>query len=207
MLALPELAHKVQAAQDRERAWLHDEFGDELREAADQLDKDHRQQDKPAFVPPSTSRDREFAPEQPPAVFDAPPMPLQPQETTSEPRDTNRGMGINNHVYDVLTDSMLKDIDNLNDNDLTLHENISKNLSRNSVYMHQHLPPDNISDGNTLLNIMRRANLIGPPHVTESYSSPKYISLARRIRLRPGSALVLTTADDDDGTPWDFNNS
>ena len=73
MLKVPEVAHKVQAAEDRERAWLEKEFGDELKQAAEQLDRD-REQDKQEslIIPPSSTLDREFAPEEPPPVFDVP---------------------------------------------------------------------------------------------------------------------------------------
>ena len=56
-----------------------------------------------------------------------------------------------------------------------------------------------------LINIMRDANAMGAPHVTEVFSPPRVASLAKRFELRPGCALDLTTTDDEDGQPWDFS--
>ena len=43
-------------------------------------------------------------------------------------------------------------------------------------------------------------------HVTEVYSPPRVTSMAQKLGLIPGMALDLTTTDDDDGKPWDFND-
>ena len=43
-------------------------------------------------------------------------------------------------------------------------------------------------------------------HVSEMYSPPRVTSMASKMGLIPGMALDLTTVDEDDGKPWDFND-
>ena len=63
-----------------------------------------------------------------------------------------------------------------------------------------------LSDDSQLLALMRAANQIGHPHVSEVYSPPRVTSLAHRFGLRPGMALNLTTIDEN-GVPWDLSFS
>ena len=56
-----------------------------------------------------------------------------------------------------------------------------------------------------LINIVRDANLLGSPHVSELYSPPRIISFAQLVGLRPGMAFDLTMLDEDDGLRWDVD--
>ena len=44
-----------------------------------------------------------------------------------------------------------------------------------------------------------------PFHVTEIYSPPRVVKMAKKMGLVPGLSLDLTTIDEDDGQPWDFS--
>ena len=140
LLKVPELAHKVQAAEDRERAWLDKEFGDELQRAADDIDNEHKHAD-PQFVPPPTSRDREFAREEPPPVFTAPPPAPAPEQHTNITDDMDEHMDINAHIYEKLNDHMMHEINSIDDNDNDLSTKLTDIIDRYSMYVYQMLPP------------------------------------------------------------------
>ena len=64
--------------------------------------------------------------------------------------------------------------------------------------------PPKLSDQNQPIGIMRDANKLGSPHATDVYSAPRVASMAKRVGLRVGCALDLTTFDVDGNTPWNF---
>ena len=70
-------------------------------------------------------------------------------------------------------------------------------------YVWQYLPPAPVEDDHLLLAMLRDANNIGHPNVSEIYSPPRVTSLAKSFGLRAGCALDLSVVDEDDGMPWD----
>ena len=88
MLTIAEMAHKVQAAQDRERVWLEKEFGDEPREAAEQ----HVQED----------------------VLDGPPEPMSAEEGI-DARDTSFLYPEHDDCHDTANDMDTNDNEHNND--------------------------------------------------------------------------------------------
>ena len=45
----------------------------------------------------------------------------------------------------------------------------------------------------------------GKNHVSEAYSPPRMIKMAKKLGLKPGFAYDLTQVDEDDGEPWDLS--
>ncbi len=43
-------------------------------------------------------------------------------------------------------------------------------------------------------------------HAMESYSPPRVVAMAAKIDMIRGLSMDLTTIDQDDGKPWDFND-
>ena len=56
------------------------------------------------------------------------------------------------------------------------------------------------------LNQMMRTILFEQMDVAEAYSRPRIAAMAEKMGLRAGWSLDLTTCDEE-GRPWDFNNS
>lgn len=57
--------------------------------------------------------------------------------------------------------------------------------------------------GNMINNVMMK-NMINELDVAEVYSPPRVVEMARRMGIRAGWSLDITTTDDD-GNAWDFN--
>ena len=108
-------------------------------------------------------------------------------------------------MYDRITENLLKDIETIDENDDNPSDLLTMVINKHAMYLFQSMPPARVNDDDLLLSLMRDANKIGAPHVSEVYSPPRVTSLAKRFGVRPGCALDLTVIDDHDGLPWDFN--